>query len=218
MTMRAFQSAVGSPLGCVTAAGWNHNTPLAQPGPMRVYGSYALVYSLAGLARYEDTRGHTTDIHPGDLIIVFPDVGHRYGPTNGQTWDEYFVCFEGPVFDLWRKQGVLTPVRPVYHLTPLEYWLNRFEAIVAPNLPALERVCRVQAVLADALTNYQRDVAAERDEAWLVQRRDSGDEHRDPALRRDRRTQTRTLLRDLSQEIRPPRRYLTLPVSNDGRH
>ena len=66
---------------------------------------------------------------------------------------------------------MLTPDRPVYHLTPLEYWLNRFKAIVAPNLPALERVCRVQAVLADALTNYQRDVAAERDEAWLAQAR-----------------------------------------------
>lgn len=169
--MRAFQSAVGSPLGGVTLAGWNHNTPVTRPGPMRVYGSYALVYSVAGLARYEDTRGYAAGIHPGDLIVVFPDMGHRYGPAKGQTWDEYFVCFEGPVFDLWRERGVLTPARPVYHLTPLEYWLSRFEAIVAPNLPALERVCRVQAVLADALTNYQRDVAAERDEAWLAQAR-----------------------------------------------
>lgn len=171
MTKRAFQSAASSPLGRVMLAGWNHNTPPARPGPMRVYGSYALVYSLAGLAQYEDTRGHTAEINPGDLIIVFPDIGQRYAPTSGQTWDEYFVCFEGPVFDLWRRRGLLSPNRPIYHLRPIEHWLSRLEAIVAPNVPALDRVCRVQALLADALSNYQRDVTAERDEAWLVQAR-----------------------------------------------
>jgi AraC-like DNA-binding protein len=171
MEKRKFQSATGCPLGRITLAGWNRNPPPVRPAPMRVYGSYALAYSLAGVARYEDVLGHKSNIHPGDLIVVFPDLGHRYGPPPGQTWDEYFVCFEGPVFDVWRKRGVLTPSQTVYHLEPIDYWLRRFEEIAAPNLPALERVCRAQAVLADVLTNYQRDAAAERDEDWLAQAR-----------------------------------------------
>jgi AraC-like DNA-binding protein len=171
MEKRIFQSALGCPLGRVTLAGWNRNTPVAPPRPLRVYGSYALVYSLAGVARYEDALGCRTDIRPGDLIVVFPKVGHRYGPPAGQTWEEYFVCFEGPIFDLWRKRGVLSPARPVYRLEPLDYWLRRLEEIVAPHLPALERVCRVQAMLADALAQHQRDAAAEQDELWLTQAR-----------------------------------------------
>jgi AraC-like DNA-binding protein len=166
-----FQSAVGSPLGRVTLAGLNRNNPGLPRNQMRVYGSYALVYSLAGLAHYEDVQGYQADVHPGDLIIVFPDIGHHYGPQPGQQWDEYYVVFEGPIFDLWRQQGVLSPARPLYHLEPQDYWRHRLEEIVAPNLPPLERVCRVQAVLADALTNYQRDTAAERDEEWLAQAR-----------------------------------------------
>lgn len=168
---RAFHSAVGSPLGRVTLAGLNRNHCGLPPDRLRVYGSYALVYSLAGAAHYRDARGHETDIRPGDLVIIFPDIGHHYGPQPGKTWDEYFVCFEGPVFDVWRKRGVLDPARPVYHLEPLDYWQHRLEEIVAPNLPPLERVCRLQSVLADALTNYQRDTATERDEEWLTRAR-----------------------------------------------
>ncbi len=171
MSHRAFQSAVGSPLGRVFLADLNRNNPGLPPGRLRVYGSYALVYSLAGAARYHDALGYDADIRPGDLIIVFPDIGHYYGPQPGKTWDEYYVCFEGSVFELWRKSGVLNPARPIYHLEPLDYWLHRFQEIAAPNLPPLERVCRVQAALADVLTNYQRDVAAERDDEWLAQAR-----------------------------------------------
>lgn len=166
-----FQSAASSPLGRVTLAGWNRNNRGLPPDQLRVYGSYALVYSLAGLAHYEDVHGYTTAVHPGDLIIVFPDIGHRYGPQPGHQWDEYYVVFEGPIFDLWRKHGVLSPTRPLYHLEPRDYWRRRLEEIVAPNLPPLERICRVQSVLADALTNYRRDTATERDEGWLAQAR-----------------------------------------------
>ncbi|MCG3148474.1 MAG: HTH-type transcriptional activator Btr [Verrucomicrobiae bacterium] len=172
-----FQSAVGTALGRVTLAGLNHSHAGLAPGEMRVYGSYALVYSLAGNAQYRDVRGHETAIHPGDLIIVFPDLGHWYGPPAGQTWDEFYVCFDGPVFDLWRKRGLLNPARPVYHLEPLDYWQHRLKEVIAPNLPQLERICRVQTALADALANHQRDVTAEQDESWLAQARTALDDH-----------------------------------------
>ncbi|MDD5199073.1 MAG: AraC family transcriptional regulator [Terrimicrobiaceae bacterium] len=73
------------------------------------------------------------------------------------------------MFDLWRKRGVLTSDRPLYHLEPLPYWLRRFEEVVAPNLPALERVCRLQSALSSAFTHYQRNPAAARDAEWLAE-------------------------------------------------
>ena len=167
----AFQSAVGSPLGRIPLAGLLRGSTGIPSDQMRVFGSYALVYSLAGTAHYRDVLGHEAEITPGDLILVFPDIGHTYGPLPGKLWDQYYVCFEGPVFDVWRKRGVLDPARPIYRLEPLDYWQRRLEEIVAPNLPPLERVCRLQSFLADALTHYQRDAATERDDAWLAQAR-----------------------------------------------
>lgn len=170
-TRRLFESATGSPLGRITLAGTIRDNTGLVPKPMRVLGSYAIVYLLHGGGRYADARGRRHTVGPGDLLLLFPDIGHSYGPEPGGRWDEIYLVFDGPIFDLWRKRVVLSPARVLYHLEPLEYWLRRFEDVVAPNLPALERVCLLQAVLADALTNYQRDPAATRDEEWLARAR-----------------------------------------------
>lgn len=163
-----FQSATGSPLGRITLAGTIRGSPGLPAMPMRILGSYAIVYLVNGGGQYEDAKGCREEVRAGDLLLLFPDVAHRYGPAPGGRWDEIHIVFDGPVFELWRKRGVLTPDTPLYHLEPLEYWLRRFEEIVAPNLPALERVCRLQAALSGALTHYERNPAAARDGEWLA--------------------------------------------------
>ncbi len=138
---------------------------------MRVMGSYALVYVLAGGGRFTDALGCRKEICEGDLVLIFPDVAHTYGPPRGGHWDEIHIVFEGPVFDLWRAGGILREEKPVYHLEPVDYWRSRFEQIVEPNLSSLERVCRLQSALAAALTDYQRSPVSARNEAWLAQAR-----------------------------------------------
>ncbi len=144
-------SSVGCPLGNITLAGYIENGPGIPAGTLRTYGSYALVYCL-GDGDYEDSNGFRTRLRAGDLILVFPDLPHRYGPGKGDTWTEIYVVFEGPVFDLWRERGVLVPQKPVHHLQPVKYWRRRIEEIAAPDIPVLERVCRLQSVLAEALS------------------------------------------------------------------
>ncbi len=162
-----YQSAIGSPLGRITAAGRYTSAGTLVTDKLRIFGSYAIVYCLNGMARYRDARNFQTAIHAGDLIIVFPNLGHSYGPPPGQSWEEYYIVFDGPIFNLWGHTGALNPARPVLHLEPLNYWRHRLDEIIAPNLPPLERVCRLQSVLADMLANFQRDVTAERNEEWL---------------------------------------------------
>jgi AraC-like DNA-binding protein len=163
------QSATGSPLGRITLAGTIRGSPGLPPGPMRILGSYAIVYLVGGGGRFEDALGRREEVRAGDLLLLFPDIAHRYNPAPGGRWDEIHIVFDGPIFDLWRKRGVLKPDAPIYHLEPLEYWLRRFEETVAPNLPPLERVCRLQSALSGAFTHYERDPAAARDESWLAQ-------------------------------------------------
>ncbi|MDD5198819.1 MAG: AraC family transcriptional regulator [Terrimicrobiaceae bacterium] len=167
-TRQLFQSAAGCPLGRITLAGTIRKSTGSTTGPMRILGSYAIVYLVGGGGRYEDALGRRKEARAGDLLLLFPDIGHWYSPAPGGRWDEIYIVFDGPVFDLWRKRGVLAPDAPIYHLEPLEYWLRRFEEVVAPNLPALERVCRLQSVLSGVFTHYQRNPAAARDEEWLA--------------------------------------------------
>jgi AraC-like DNA-binding protein len=165
------QSGIGSPLGRITLTGTIHGSLGLPPNPMRILGSYALVYLLSGTGRYEDARGTRLEVSTGDLLLLFPEIAHTYAPPSGSHWDEIYIVFDGPVFDLWRQQGLLNPDSPFYHLEPVDYWRPRFAEVSAPGLSPLERLCRLQSVLADTLTNYRRDPAAARDDQWLASAR-----------------------------------------------
>lgn len=161
------QSAVGSPLGNVLLGGVILNGSGTPRDRLRTYNAYALVYTL-GTGEYRDAHGVQQLLRPGDFIFVFPELPHHYGPRPGGRWDECYATFRGPVFDLWRKTGLLDPARPVLHREPLAYWRRRLEEIAAPNRPALERVCRLQLLLADLLDATPR---ASADELWLANAR-----------------------------------------------
>jgi hypothetical protein len=91
-----------SPLGTIRLAAFLKNSLGTGRERLRIYGSYALVYLLAGSGHYRDANGNARAVAAGDLIWVYPDLGHEYGPWKGERWDEFFVVFDGPIFDLWR--------------------------------------------------------------------------------------------------------------------
>lgn len=123
---------------------------------MRVLGSYALVYLLEGGGHYQ-LRGEAA--HPcraGDLLLVFPDIAHAYGPLRGGKWSEIYLVFEGAIFDLWRRHGLLNPNRPILRVTPVARQAERLREIAAMGRgsdPAekLRQVCELQSYLAAAL-------------------------------------------------------------------
>jgi len=138
---------------------------------MRVFGSYAVVYALAGHAWYRDAAGHEQPIVPGDLILVFPELPHRYGPRPGEIWSEYFLVFEGPVFDLWRKTGFLDLSQPVHHIEPVDYWLKKFQSVLGPNpkiglSPSVLEISRLQQVLAEVLVEEEAGAISPQDANW----------------------------------------------------
>lgn len=79
-TRQFHQSATGTPLGNVALGGIISCGAGIPRETLRVYGSYALVYSL-GNGEYRNAQRQLTLLRPGDLIIVFPDIAHQYGPT-----------------------------------------------------------------------------------------------------------------------------------------
>ena len=153
-----FQSGSNTPVGAISAAGHIVAGRGMEPGARRTFGAYALVYALAGEAAYWDEIIGSRAIRAGDLFVVFPDIPHRYGAVDGRTWDEFFVVFNGPMFDCWRSQGLISPERSWWHLTPIDYWLGRLRGCIDTQgrlgiHGAFQQVCQLQQVLADILAH-----------------------------------------------------------------
>ena len=157
----------------VSAAAYIHDSVGVPEGKLRVMGCYALVYILAGGGAYRDAGGGPHRVEAGDLILVFPDLPHTYGPGPDDRWDELHVLFEGEVFDLWRQRGLLDPRRPVLHLEPVSAWLPRLTRVFDPSAsgrPALQ-VCRLQEVLAVMMEFDARGAGERASLDWVVRAR-----------------------------------------------
>lgn len=114
-----------SPLGGIKLAGSVVNGG-GVPKPSRVLNSYSLVLIFGGTGRYRDDSGANFALKPGDVILLDPHIEHWYGPDEGELWDEIFVIFDGPVFDVWFQKHYVDLGQKCLHLKPLPYWIERF--------------------------------------------------------------------------------------------
>ena len=151
-----FRSDVLTPLGHLNSAGYLHDSPGVSFSTRRVLGSYAIVYILHGGGRFKDSAGPARRVRAGDLIVVFPELPHAYGPGAGETWDEIFVIFDGPAFDLLRAAGLLNPASPVCRLEPIAFWRAKLAALLEAPRPFTEserlvEVSRFAALLTEML-------------------------------------------------------------------
>jgi len=129
---------------------------------MRVLGQYALVLITAGGGAYAQQNGMRTVVSAGDVLLIFPDVAHGYGPTADRNWDEIYLVFDGPVFDAWR--GMMQAMGPVVSGAPLRQTFMKFRS-VAMRSGAVRRLLELQSLLAD-LWEFSR-LGRSSEPAWL---------------------------------------------------
>jgi AraC-like DNA-binding protein len=158
------RSTARCPLGQVSVAAYIRDSPGVPRTPLRVFGSYAIVLILHGGGRYIDATGLDRPVSAGDCILVLPDLPHAYFRQRTEPrWDELYVTFSGPAFDLWRRAGLLRPGNLVHRLEPLDYWHARLERCANPD--PLQAVALVQRFLSEALSTHAP--AEQDDQAWL---------------------------------------------------
>ena len=164
-----------SPLGRVLWAGTSKvQGPYHHPS-MRELGVYALIYILQGRGSFRNAAEYSCAFEPGDLLILFPEIGHQYGPDSGEELEEFYITFSGPVFDLWKRSGLLDPAHPHFHLEPISLWMEKLQEIIAftPSsaieaLLPLSRLCTFLSEAHAARSNLEDNP----DEApWLAQAR-----------------------------------------------
>jgi AraC-like DNA-binding protein len=152
ITKLLFHDAGDSGLGRVSAA----RRQVVRTGTVRRrIDCFALVYTTGGICSFEHAHGSPVELSAGDAFLLFPGVFHSYGPTTGELWEEMFLLFEGPVFELWQQQGMLDVARPRYRLEPVSYWESRIEKIWEQEGSSLDRTVRLQGLLSDM--NRARD-------------------------------------------------------------
>jgi AraC-like DNA-binding protein len=153
-TQLYWNQPVPSLLGEFKLAGFIRDSHGLPPGKMRVLGSYALVYLLEGGGLYKDASGLRRPVKAGDLIWVFPDLPHHYGPVRNSPWDEIFIIFDGPLARLWEKEKLLQASQPIWSLAPVAFWHKQIEATIHSSQPpgwetSLQQMNRLQQVLLD---------------------------------------------------------------------
>ena len=126
-------SPLKTPVGNILLAGSLRNNTGLKPTSRRVLGHYALIYLLQGAGIYQDVNSPRIPVSEGDMILIFPEIGHTYGPTIKQNWNEIHFVFDGPVFKLWRDKGILSPDKPVFHLGPHKEWYEIFQKVILPK-------------------------------------------------------------------------------------
>ncbi|HEV7300766.1 MAG TPA: AraC family transcriptional regulator [Tepidisphaeraceae bacterium] len=172
---RAFllKNGANSPIGRVAWAGFDDDATGQLNRQMRPYGAYALVYVLLGTGEYVDARDRRVMLKPGSLILTFPDVARRYGNRQTLTgWREFYIVFDGPIFDLWRQRGMLDDTNPVRQLEPINYWVRRLKQVALQKgegqRQVLDRVCALQTLLSE-IHDYDRQQSLGKDDrAWLA--------------------------------------------------
>jgi AraC-like DNA-binding protein len=162
------------PLGRITLAGLFIKERSVGPTPMRFWDTYAVVYLLEGRARFHDETGLSLPMRPGDLLLMFPGHGYHYDVDPTRPWSEFALHFQGPVFDLWRQLKIIDPAHPIYHLKPIEKWLERFESLVQARSARrsgdlLKQVCQWQEILADVLAEGRGRKQERPQNLWLGQ-------------------------------------------------
>jgi AraC-like DNA-binding protein len=177
---------VETPLGRIEVAGISEGVGKDHHKPMRVLGSYALVYLFEGGGFYRDANHYSQRLRGGDLLVLFPELGHAYGPGAGDSWGELYFVFNGPIFDLLRESGLLDASRPIHHYEPIEHWLGRLKSIVDHPRPTNEsdsilEMNRLFGVVTELTAVNLSENTAAREPYWLYSARnllgaDLGDE------------------------------------------
>lgn len=130
--------------------------------PLRKLNCYALNYVMHGEGVYRDSQHRSLRVPEEHAVVFFPGVPHSCGTSAGEFWDEFWFEFEGPVFDLLRRSGVLDPKRPVHHAEGRDYWFRRLFNLIPPQhlrqkTPPEVTVTRFVTMLTEMLADNKTD-------------------------------------------------------------
>ncbi len=105
-----------------------HPGPFKSVAEGRTLNEYQIIYITKGSGSFE-TEGTSHVVRAGAIMLLFPDVPHVYKPDYEVGWTEYWVGFRGPYADHLRREGFVSPDRPLYEVGLQNCLLASFNGI-----------------------------------------------------------------------------------------
>jgi len=171
---RLLSRPVRSSLGTIRLAGLNQGGigVGVRNHTLRTLTHYGLNYVLGGEGIYRDARHDRVPVPAESLEIFFPKIPHASGTAPGKVWDELWFEFEGPIFELMQRQGILDPARPVSLAKGRDYWLRRLTNLIPPahlrhQTPPDTIVLHFAHVLTDMIHAGRQPAASAQSDDWL---------------------------------------------------
>ncbi len=130
----------------------------------RILPEFQFVFIADGEGEFESEATGLQEVNAGTILILFPDVWHRYRPKKETGWEEYWVALGGDLLFQWRERGLFSVDRPLTALDqPLateEDYRRLFEmALLSREQDALRLTACVMNIFAGALScDYARDL------------------------------------------------------------
>lgn len=82
----------------------------------RTLNEYQLLYNPEGRGVFQSAHVQPTEIHEGDMFLLFPGEWHSYHPLKDTGWKSYWIGFKGKNMDDRVRAGFLSPEKPIYNV------------------------------------------------------------------------------------------------------
>lgn len=91
----------------------------------RVLTEYQINYITEGGGVFETENGRFS-VKKGSLIIIRPNVWHRYKPSKSSGWTENYIGFDGSIADNIFTVDLLANLKPVIYIGRREEFMDTF--------------------------------------------------------------------------------------------
>ncbi len=92
---------------------------------------YQMVYIANGKGTFETEHTAAVAVQQGALLLLFPNVWHRYRPLEKEGWEEFWVGFDGHFAEYLMRQDCFSPNNPVLNIGFNVEFLTIFIRLIA---------------------------------------------------------------------------------------
>lgn len=126
----------------------------------RILPEYQLVFVAEGRGEFESKETGLLQVEPGTVMVLLPDVWHRYRPCGDTGWTEYWVSLGGDLLFQWHQRGLFNECRPLTKLRRPATTVQQYRDVIdfamkRPEQDAPMLTANAMAVIASALEQTQ---------------------------------------------------------------
>ena len=96
----------------------------------RVLAGFQVLYITRGSGFFESKATGRLRVEEGSVILLFPDVWHRYMPDAEVGWTEHWIAFDGSAPRMLQKQRIFSPEHPVMDVGVQETLLRLYGEVL----------------------------------------------------------------------------------------